>query len=400
MIYRQNKQVIDIYKGTTGLLSVYLGNTLVWTKKKDEEGGNTPEVPDDNYPSYPEYGDKVIAFEVDTSIYKTVIIPFGDYNLSYHYTINWGDGTEETELLPLSNASSKLTHTYSDEGIYIVTITPTDKTGINMCLFGQINYTKAITKILSFGNYKYKRVELTKSHYPNLNYLGSGINDFDSSGTWSITLGDATLEDYFNGEFKPMYVKGFFSKLETTKSSSLYFNLDCTDVIGDPFEGVGKLTYCQGTTFNSNTNVTGTIHKLTIPNDQTNGAILGNLKVYRVKELTLGNKLYSNPITTGTYTKQTLCELFITNIGEYTGSTMNFNNLTNWGINNPKITLSGHPTIEIPEAKDSLVKSLITYSKDLTTENRKMTITLSSNTKNVLTEEEMAQITSKGYTIA
>ena len=62
-----------------------------------------------------------------------------------------------------------------------------------------------------------------------------------------------------------------------------------------------------------------------------------------------------------------------------------------WGVN----------TDEIPDAKQSLIDSLITYSFDRASAGYSThTITLGTQTKAVLTEEEIAQITAKGYTIA
>lgn len=55
----------------------------------------------------------------------------------------------------------------------------------------------------------------------------------------------------------------------------------------------------------------------------------------------------------------------------------------------------------IPEARQSLIDSLITYSYDRATAGYSTcTIKLSAKTKALLTEEEIAQITAKGYTIA
>lgn len=65
--------------------------------------------------------------------------------------------------------------------------------------------------------------------------------------------------------------------------------------------------------------------------------------------------------------------------------------LSNWGVNNS----------EVEDAKQSLTDSLITYSFDRATAGYSTcTITLSTNTKALLTEEEIAQITAKGFTIA
>ena len=64
--------------------------------------------------------------------------------------------------------------------------------------------------------------------------------------------------------------------------------------------------------------------------------------------------------------------------------------LTVWGVN----------TDEIPDARQSLIDSLITYSFDRASAGYPTcTITLSDNTKALLTEDEIAQITAKGFVI-
>lgn len=66
-------------------------------------------------------------------------------------------------------------------------------------------------------------------------------------------------------------------------------------------------------------------------------------------------------------------------------------NIPNWGVN----------TSEIPDARQSLIDSLITYSFDRASAGYPTcTITLSSKTKALLTEDEIAHITAKGFTLA
>lgn len=77
----------------------------------------------------------------------------------------------------------------------------------------------------------------------------------------------------------------------------------------------------------------------------------------------------------------------------YNSNTKKFDmsNIKNWGVN----------TDEIPDARQSVIDSLITYSFDRATAGYPTCeITLSSNTKPLLTEDEKAQITAKGFTIA
>lgn len=77
----------------------------------------------------------------------------------------------------------------------------------------------------------------------------------------------------------------------------------------------------------------------------------------------------------------------------YQSTAVQFNtkSISNWGVNSD----------EIPDARQSLIDSLITYSFDRATAGYDTcTITLSDNTKALLTEDEKAQIIAKGFTIA
>ena len=86
----------------------------------------------------------------------------------------------------------------------------------------------------------------------------------------------------------------------------------------------------------------------------------------------------------------------IKNIGTNSACTsLNFSRVLNWGI--PEAAYSQYTS----DARQSLIGTLITYSFDrATAEYSTCTITLSANTKALLTTEELEQITAKGYTIA
>lgn len=78
----------------------------------------------------------------------------------------------------------------------------------------------------------------------------------------------------------------------------------------------------------------------------------------------------------------------IKNIGKSSLATFDFSGATNWGTGG-----EGN--------RQSLIDSLITYSYDRASNGMDTaTIKLSANTKALLTEEEIAQITAKGFTIA
>ena len=78
----------------------------------------------------------------------------------------------------------------------------------------------------------------------------------------------------------------------------------------------------------------------------------------------------------------------IINLGKSSLTTYDFSGATNWG------------TVR-EENRQSLIDSLITYSYDRASNGMSTaTIQLSANTKALLTEEEIAQITNKGFTIS
>ena len=87
-----------------------------------------------------------------------------------------------------------------------------------------------------------------------------------------------------------------------------------------------------------------------------------------------------------------LYEVTIKDIG-YHSNAKQFNSqkVIYWGVENDKY----------PNARQSLIDSLITYSFDRATAGyATCTITLSANSKSALTNDEIAQITAKGFTIA
>ena len=76
------------------------------------------------------------------------------------------------------------------------------------------------------------------------------------------------------------------------------------------------------------------------------------------------------------------------NLGKSTLTTYDFSGALNWGTGGE-------------ENRQSLIDSLITYSYDRASNGMPTaTITLSANTKALLTEEEIAQITAKGFSLA
>lgn len=93
---------------------------------------------------------------------------------------------------------------------------------------------------------------------------------------------------------------------------------------------------------------------------------------------------FQNPFNTCT----ALNFLKVINIGKSSLTTFNFSGVSYWGTGGE-------------ENRQSLIDSLITYSYDRASAGMATaTIQLSGNTKALLTEEEIAQITAKGFTIS
>lgn len=96
--------------------------------------------------------------------------------------------------------------------------------------------------------------------------------------------------------------------------------------------------------------------------------------------------------TIGRSTNSSIRKAVFKDIG-YQSTAVQFDtsDIVNWGVN----------TDEIPDARQSLIDSLITYSFDRASAGYPTcTITLSDNTKALLTSDEIYQINAKGFTIA
>lgn len=90
----------------------------------------------------------------------------------------------------------------------------------------------------------------------------------------------------------------------------------------------------------------------------------------------------------------TLRFFVVKNIGESHSTPVSFSSIPNWGIEDETIPLSAG-------ARQSLIDSLITFSYDRAAAGMTAcTITLSATTKALLTDEEIAQITAKGFTLS
>ena len=127
--------------------------------------------------------------------------------------------------------------------------------------------------------------------------------------------------------------------------------------------------------------------------------ILSNTSNYLIKITGLSLKSLSsnmsNTYFTGWGTMNKLRYALLKDFGTGSGCTSaSFTYWPNWGIEDETVPLSAG-------ARQSLIDTLITYSYDRATAGYSTcTVELSANTKALLTEDEIAQITAKGYTIA
>lgn len=104
------------------------------------------------------------------------------------------------------------------------------------------------------------------------------------------------------------------------------------------------------------------------------------------------NPSYANTASTTSYCFiygcSNLRHFIVKGIGSNTASNAYYTTLANWGVNSD----------DEPNAKQSLIDSLITYSTDRSGGTTQR-LSLSTNTKNALTATEKAAIQAKGYTI-
>lgn len=128
-----------------------------------------------------------------------------------------------------------------------------------------------------------------------------------------------------------------------------------------------------------------------------NGTFYNCSALVRIEELDFkntadyGNANYNLWYSSGGTGCTSLRYVLIKNFGYQSTAVTYYGNRTPlWGIAND----------EVPDARQSLIDSLITYSFDRAAAGYSAcTVTLSANTKALLTEEEIEQITAKGYTI-
>lgn len=374
MIKIGNTGIVGVYKGSTPITSIYKGLDLVF-------GGSAPVLDPD------------IVFEYDTAL--------GDSNKVYlpivalHHTdggtgyaafkVNWGDGTIETGEL-FTNSTAFISHTYSSNGTYEVRATAWE--GNNYCRLGDYPVAgkfpdtafNSLTKIKSYGNTPTSAYFVNTSRFPNLSYIAPDYFGILTNGNHNTREGGGV---YLRSGASTLQV-GPFPKL-TGRAPEISTN---ATTLGNLFGQNDKLT-------NWNQKVINCPNLVSIDELYCAGAtsMVGTVKncpkLHTIKSMYWGKVSNSSSVFD---TENVIRHLTIKNIGNNlvkgTGvGQYNFSNLTLWGQDNE----------DCPNARQSLIDSLITYSKDLA--GSSVPIILSSNTYSLLTSNELSQIRAKGYSV-
>lgn len=352
-----SKELIGVYANGTPISSIYHGLKLVWSKKEDEPINE-------------------LIFEVDikSSQFYIPIEPSGSQDMVG--VVDWGDGkTEEVTMNGYPNYTKY--HIYSKLGTYTVKFSLiSGEYNINDNRFSDNN--NRITKIISYGNQLITKFLMNKTN--KINSLPKNYPFKD--GVFKLAKDEYDGVVNFDGLFAASTLVGEIS------------NSNITRIEGDMFKDNDAIVGVYGSGIKDNSNLEY-IESLYLPNVLSASAIMsGNSSLHTVKKVAIPTNHSSfdmGLVIFGAGNSPALREMTVTNIGDYKSSTIiKFDKLTNWGVDSTKV----------PNAKQSLVDSLITNTPDKSAESKALSIYLSANTKAALTDEEKAQITSKGYTIA
>ena len=375
MIKIGNTGIVGVYKGSTPITSIYKGVDLVF-------GGSTPPLDSD------------IVFEYDTALggNNTVYLPIVALHMpdgnsgQASFIVDWGDGqTDDTYVS--TNSTVLVSHTYNTAGVYEARVNMDE--GVqefsisNQPVAGSFpnGVFNSLTKIKSYGNQPTSLYFSDASKFPNLTYVApdyygiltnSNPNTQEQNGI-SIVTGASTLEV---GPFPKLTGQAPTLQCNATTLGNLFGHNDqltswnqkiinCTNL-----ESIEEL-YCAGAT-------------------SMVGVLNGSLKLHTIKSMYWGQLKDSSNVFSP---NNVIRHLTIKNIGynivaDMSANQYDFSNLTLWGQNNE----------DCPNARQSLIDSLLTYSKDLGPEFG-MSITLSENTYDLLTPTEIQQIEAKGYSL-
>ena len=387
MIKIGNTGIVGVYKGSTPITSIYNGLDKVF-------GGSTP-IQSDEIILEADLNQPGASHDVYVPI-AAIYSATGNESKTY-FIIDWGDGKiSQSEYTYLSvSRSAYIDHYYKEVGIYEVKISINKERQVDPPLFiitsepaygpgyasGGLN---AITKIKSWGSTP-TSVHLSGDKVKNLTYVApdtfgvitSHIPGARDAYRPQIATGSTTLS-----------IDNFAPKL-TGISPKIGYSPNLTS-LGQLFghnNNISNFSNCISETANLKT-----IDELywagaTELNPPIISASATN-KLHTIKsmywgQISLTGSMHVFPPS------NVIRHLTIKNLGENAISgakQYDFTYLNLWGQN------SG----ECPNARQSLVDSLITYSSPVSGE---VTLYLPGNVYNLLSEEEKSQIRAKGYKV-
>lgn len=387
MIKIGNTGIVGVYKGSTPITSIYKGIDKVF-------GGSTPIQSDE------------IIFEADLNqpdAGKTVYIPMaaiysatGNENRTY-FIVDWGDGNiSQSEYTYLSvSRPVYIDHYYKEVGIYEIKVSINKERQVDPPLFiitSDPEYgngyadkgLNAITKIKSWGSIP-TSVYLSGDKVKNLTYVApdtfgvitSNIPGARDTYRIQIATGSTTLS-----------IDNFAPKLTGTSPKIGYSpNLTSLGQLFGHNNNITNFTNCISETANLETidelywaGATELDSSIMSPS-ATNK--LHTIKSMYWGQISLTGSRHVFP------SSNVIRHLTIKNLGENAISgakQYDFTYLNLWGQNSE----------ECPNARQSLVDSLITYSSTVSGE---VNLYLPKNTYDLLSEEEKSQIRAKGYKV-
>lgn len=242
----------------------------------------------------------------------------------------------------------------------------------------------------------------------NITYKGIGQDEVNASGCLSNLYGNVkvtfdnikiknALRMFQNSYLLGLELNGDFSQCITVEQMFDHANDDTELELNLTFP---SLNLSQCTNFNSMFNNCYLFNEI-LPLDTSNSYNLSYMflasPIIKIHEISVKNSESNDSMFGHSWSPNPIPRyILIKDIGyreSLTGESF-YKTASNWGVEDSTIPLS-------VGARQSVIDSLITYSFDRAAAGYPTyTISLSTNTKALLTEEEIAQITAKGFTIA
>ena len=314
--------------------------------------------------TYTGFEDGLMFEAVTGSTDQTVEIP-SIKNMSTSLTVDWGDNT----------VNSSGSHTYANSGTYIIKASGGFKSTWYMTDPSySIEEISRLTKILQWPSKPMGKSSGLERWQGGLNYVAPAIfaDGYLTVGACETWAGSKSL--VANKAGYGMVIESGWNR----NSRDMFREVECIGNLDGIFYTSLNLDYYI---YNDHTESNKMYIKYYVPNVYSSQLMEGS-NVWLFMFSTIWSN--SNPSTDIVLDPR----MFTTQTGQ--NLVYNFSkNLPKWGTGSA-------------EAKQALVKTLTENTPDMTlvpgTHNR--TIQLSADSKAVLTEDEIAQITSKGYTIA